>query len=239
MLLYYLTIALQIYCFYHVYKNNSNNYWYFIIFFVPLVGGIVYIFTHVFNKRDVANITEEITTIINPTKKIKGLEKELEFSDTFQNKINLADAHFENNDYNNAIILYEKALKGNYKDEPHTLNKLIKCYFKTNTFDQVIINAKKIDLDKGFKESIYYYGLSLEQKGAFEEAEVQLKKVDKRFSNYPERIELSNFLIRRNKKTKAKELLIEITSEINSMTKANAKKYRYIINEAEKKLNEI
>ena len=239
MLLYYLTIALQIYCFYHVYKKRSNYYWYFIIFFVPLLGGIVYLFTHVFNRRDVANITEEITTIINPTKKIRGLEKELEFSDTFQNKVNLADAHLENNDFTNAILLYEKALKGNYKDDPHTLNKLIKCYFKTNNFEQVIINAKKIDLDKDFKESIYYYGLSLEQKGAFEEAENQLKKVDERFSNYPERIEFCEFLIRRNKKTEAKEILLEITSEINAMTKANAKKYRHIIIEAEKKLNEL
>lgn len=239
MILYYLTIALQIYCMYHVYKNSSNYYWYFIIFFIPLLGCIVYLFTHVFNRRDVANITEELTTIINPTKKIKDLEKELEFSNTFQNKINLADAYFESNDYKNAIVLYEKALEGNFKDEPHTLNKLIHCYFKTNNFDKVIANANKINLEKDFKESIYFYGLALEHNELYEEAETQLKKVDKRYSNYPERIELSEFLIRRNKKEEAKEILLEITSEIKSMTKVNTKKYRYIINKAEKMLNEI
>lgn len=239
MLLYYLTIALQIYCMYHVYKNSSNYYWYFIIFFIPLLGCIVYLFTHVFNKRDVANITEEITTIINPTKKIKDLEKELEFSNTFQNKINLADAYAENKDFNNAIIFYKKGLEGNFKDDPHTLNKLIHCYFETHNFDQVILNANKIDLENDFKDSTYYYGLALEQKEQFEEAEIQLKKVDKRYSNYPERIELCEFLIRRNKKQEAKEILLEITSEIKSMVKTNARKHRYIINKAEKVLNEI
>lgn len=239
MLVYYLTIALQVFCIYHVYKNKSNYYWYFIIFFVPLIGGIVYLFTHVFNSKDVSNITDEITTIINPTKKIKDLEKELEFSNTFQNKINLADAYAENKDYSNAILYYEKALEGKFKDDPFTLNKLIKCYFKTNNFDKVIANAQKIDLENDFKESVYFYGLALEEKDQFEAAEIQLKKVDKRYSNYPERIGFCKFLMRRNKNIEAKEILSEITSEIKSMTNANAKKNRYFFNEAQKILNDI
>jgi hypothetical protein len=239
MLIYYLTIALQVFCIYHAYKNSSNYYWYFIIFFIPLLGCIVYLFTHVFNKKDVAIITDEITTIINPTKKIKELEKELEFSNTFQNKINLADAHLLNKDYKNAILLYEKALESNFKDDPYTLNKLIKCYFETANFDKVIAIAHKINLDKDFKESIYFYGLALEQKEKFDEAEIQLRKIDNRYSNYTERLELSNFLIRRNKKEDAKEILTEIISEIQSMTKINAKKHRNVFVEAEKKLNQL
>ena len=51
--------------------------------------------------------------------------------------------------------------------------------------------------------------------------------------------ELSKFLIRRNKKEDAKEILTEIISEIESMTKTNAQKYRTLFIEAEKILNEI
>ncbi|WP_298780182.1 CDC27 family protein [uncultured Polaribacter sp.] len=238
MLVYYLTIALQVFCIYHAYKNSSNYYWYFIIFFIPLIGCIVYLFTHVFNKKDVVNIAEEITTIINPSKKIKDLEKELAFSNTFQNKINLADAFLENRDYNNAILLYNKALEGNFKDEPYTLNKLINCYFETSKFEKVIEIANKINIDKDFKESVYLYGLALEQTGNFKDAEIQLKKVDIRFSNYDNRLELSKFLIRRNKKNEATEVLQEIISEINSMTKVNSRKYRSVFSEAEKILKE-
>ena len=117
MLLYYLTIALQVFCIYHAFKNKSAYYWYFILFFIPLIGTIIYLFTHVFNRRDAAIITQEITTIINPTKKIKDLEKELEFSNTFLNKINLGDAHLENKDYKPAILFYEKALEANLPPE--------------------------------------------------------------------------------------------------------------------------
>jgi hypothetical protein len=237
MLLYYLTIAFQVFCIYHAYKNRSAYYWYFVIFFLPLIGCIIYLLTQVINKQDVASITDEITTIINPTKKIKDLEKELEFSDTFQSKINLANAYLENKEYASAILYYEKALEGNFKNDPHTLNKLVHCYFETANFDKVITYANKIDINKEFKESIYYYGLALEKKELLDEAEIQLKKMDKRYSNYPERLELSKFLIRRNKKVEAKEILTEMASEITAMTSINKRKYNFIIAEAEKMLN--
>jgi len=239
MIIYYLTIALQIFCIYHVYKNGSSYYWYFIIFLIPVLGSIIYLITNVINKKDVTNITEEITTIINPTKKIKDLEKELEFSNTFQNKINLADAYLANKEYKKAILHYENALEANFKDEPYTLNKLMKCYFKVADFDKVIAIAHKIDLDKDFKESLYFYALALEQKDNLTDAEIQFKKVDIRYSNYPERLELSNFLIRISKKEEAKEVLTEIISEIQSMSRANAKNHRLTLSDAEKKLNQL
>ncbi|PQJ69469.1 hypothetical protein [Polaribacter butkevichii] len=237
MFYYYFIIAFQVFCVYHAYKNKNNFYWYFIIFFIPLLGCIIYLLTQVINKKDVSNITEELTTIINPSKKIKDLEKALEFSNTFQNKINLADGYAEIKDFKNAIIQYEEALDSNFKDEPYTLNKLIRCYFEIKNFDKVVEYSQKINLEKDFKDTIYFYGLALEQKGKFEEAEIELKKIDKRYSNYDERLEFSKFLIRRDKKAAAKEVLKEIISEIGAMSKVNSRKHRNVISEAEKILN--
>lgn len=198
---------------------------------------MIYLFTQVINKQDISSITQEITTIINPTKKIKDLEKELAFSNTFQNKVNLANAYHENKDYTNAILYYEKALEGNFKNDPYTINKLVHCYFETANFDKVIEYATKIDINKEFKDALYYYGLALEKKGRFEEAEIQLKKVDNRYANYPERLELSKFLIRRNKPKEAKEILLEMSAEITAMTSINRKNYHTILSEVQKLLN--
>jgi hypothetical protein len=239
MLYYYFILGLQAYCIYHAYKNRNSYYWFFIIFFIPLLGCIVYIITQVINKKNVTSITAEITSIINPTKKIKDLQQELAFSNTFQNKINLADAYLDNKDFENAILQYEKALEGNFKDEAYTLNKLIACYFEIKNYDKVIMYSEKINLEKDFKGSIYFYGLALEKKGLVEAAENQLIKIDKRYSNYEERLALSNFYIRNNKKGKAKEILQEITSELKSMSKENFRKYSSLYTEVEEKLNEI
>lgn len=223
MLLYYLTIILQLYCLYHAYKNRNEYYWFLIIFFIPVLGCIVYLFVHVIQKKDVQHITEEITTIINPTKKINDLENQLKFSNTFQNKINLADAYVEIKDYKNGIELYEKALVGNFKDNPHTLNKLIYCYYKERNFEKVITYANKIDLEKEFKKTNLYVGLAFEKLEKFIEAEHHLRKLDIRYSNYEERIVLCKFLIRQNKKQDAKEILNEIINEINSSSNKSKK----------------
>ncbi|AUC86421.1 hypothetical protein CW731_14530 [Polaribacter sp. ALD11] len=161
------------------------------------------------------------------------------FSNTFQNKINLADAYLQNKDFENAILNYEKALQGNFKDEPYTLNKLITCYFEIKNFDKVISYSEKINLERDFKDTFYFYGLALEQKGFVEKAENQLIKIDKRYSNYEQRIEFSNFYIRNNKEEKAKEILLEIIDELKSMSKENFRKHSLLYTDAQKKLNEI
>lgn len=239
MFYYYITLGLQAYCLYHAYKNKSANFWFFAILFVPILGSIIYIITNIINKKEVSNIAEEITNIVIPTKRIKDLEQALQFSNTFQNKINLADAYTEILDFNKAIFYYENALEGTFKNDSFTINKLIKCYFKTKNFDKVIAYSKKINLEKDFKESIYFYGLALETKGLFLEAGQQLKKIDIRYSNYYERLEFANFLIRRNKKQAAKDVLKEIISEFKTMTKTNARKFKIVFQQAEKTLSTL
>ena len=238
MLLYYFTIALQVFCLYHVYKNRNEYYWYFIIFFIPLVGCLVYLFINVFNKKDITRIKEEITIIVKPTKKTEDLKKELNFSNSFQNKINLADAYVELNDYKNAIYYYENALVGNFKNNPHTLNKLIYCYYHENNFKKVIEYSDKINLDRDFKMTNFFVGLALEKLNRVNEAENYLTKIDVRYSNYDERLELSNFFIRHNKKEDAKKVLDEIVSELNSI-KSKTRKHKFIISEVEKILLRI
>ncbi|APZ45138.1 hypothetical protein BW723_01985 [Polaribacter reichenbachii] len=237
-MLYYIIIAFQAFCIFHVYKSRNETYWYFVIFFVPVIGSIVYLFMHILNGSNLRNLTDAVDTALNPTKKIKELEKRLSFSETYQNLIDLGDAHRDNKDFALAIPYYEKALEGNYKNNPHTLNKAVKCYFELKDYNKVKAYANKIDLDKSFRSSIYIYAISLEKCGDFEEAEHQFRKIDKRYSNYPERLELSKFLIRREKKNDAKIVLDEIITEINNMIEVNQRKYRYIYQESRKLLKE-
>lgn len=238
-MLYYIIIAFQAFCIFHVYKSRNETYWYFVIFFVPVIGSLVYLFMHILNGSNLRNLSDSVENVLNPAKKIKELEKKLSFSETYQNLIDLADAHRQNKDFAIAVPYYEKALNGNYKNNPHTINRAIKCYFELKNYDKVITYASKIDLEKSFRSSIYIYAISLEQCGNLEEAEEQFKKIDKRYSNYPERLELSKFFIRRDKKEDAKIVLQEVTTEINNMIEANQRKYRYIYRESNKLLKEI
>ena len=238
-MIFYLVIALQVFCLYHYYKNRGPYYWIFVILFLSALGCIIYLIMEVYNKRDAEKITNEITHIINPTKKIKDLEKQLQFSESYQNRVNLADAYLEIRDYQNAIRHYLDALDGNFQNDLYVIKKLIEVYFQMGDFEQVILYAEKIKDHAEFKKSRsqFLYGLALEKLGRFEEAETSLRAIDIRYSFYEERLLLAKFLMSRNKQDEAREILEEIQTESQHMTKPNKRLYRSTIQEVETLLN--
>lgn len=233
---YYLIIAFQAFCVYHLFKNRNNYYWIFAIVFLPIVGCIIYLLTQVFNKRDAETIQENLTTIVNPTKKVHDLERKIKFIETYENRVNLGDEYFKINDYPNAIVNYGKALEDKTQNDFHVQAQLIFSKFHLGEYESVIADSELIKDSDEFKKAQlqFAYGMSLEKIGNIEEAERQLMEINKPYSNYNERLALIQFLVRHDKKSEAKEILEEVHDEIQNMTKMNQKIYRTTIIEVEK-----
>jgi hypothetical protein len=233
---YYLIIAIQAFCIYHLFKNRNDYYWILVIVFLPLIGCVIYLVTQVYNKRDVEKIHQDITTIINPTKKVKDLEKKLQFSETYQNRVNLADAFFEIKDFDNAINHYQMALKKTSLDDFHIASQLMVSFYQTDNFGKVIELAQNLQRQPDFKKSQaqFIYGMALARVGKVSEAEKQLEQLDLPYSNYNERLAYINFLIGHNKTEMAKTILDEVYNETQNMTKMNRQIYRTTIFEIEK-----
>ncbi|WP_034057449.1 CDC27 family protein [Lacinutrix jangbogonensis] len=238
---YYLTIALQGFCIYHLIKNRNQYYWIFLILFIPVIGSIIYLVTQVYNKRDADVIKENLTSVLIPTKKVKDLEKKLQFSETFQNRLDVADAFFEIKDYSNAITHYEVALKDETQNNYFILEQLIASYYNLKDYNKTIVYAEKLMSYPEFKQSKseFIYGLALDKTGDYEAAEKHLKSIDQRYSNYSERLVLANFFIAKEKGDEAIEILNEIAIESQHMTKLNKRKYRETISEVEKLLKSL
>ncbi|MEN8886879.1 MAG: hypothetical protein ABF246_10845 [Winogradskyella sp.] len=238
---YYLIVALQAYCIYHAYKNQKPYYWYFLIFFIPAFGSLIYIVTQVYNQNDAEKLQNELTSIINPTKKIKDLEKKIEFSDTYTNRIELADAHVQNNDMPNAIVNYKKTLEDKDQNALYAKQRLVLCYFQLKDYVGVLEHAEAIKDKNEFKGSKqqFCYGLALNELGKLDEAEVELKQIDRPFSNYDERLELAKFYLESSRTSEAKTLLQDISEESHHMTKPNQRIYRATIVEVERLLKTL
>src|SRR5690606_24820843 len=127
------------YCIYHLFKNRNPYYWIFAILFLPLIGCVIYLVTQVYNKRDAEKLQDNLVNIIHPTKRIKDLEKKLRFSETYQNRVNLADAYLENKDYKNAIPHYLDALHDNLQNDLYATKQLVECYFNVEDYNNVIL----------------------------------------------------------------------------------------------------
>src|SRR4051794_34999718 len=100
-------ILMQAICVIHcIRKGNSNN-WIWLIIFLPVAGAIAYILSEVVTRSRVEQVQAGVTTVLNPSGKIKKLEQQLKFSDTFNNRVQLADAYLANGHTEKAIALYE------------------------------------------------------------------------------------------------------------------------------------
>jgi len=233
---YYILIALQLACAYHVYKNKNSVYWYFAILLLPAIGCLVYVIAQIFNKKDVAIVQKEFTAVINPTKKISQLEKKVEFADTYSNRVELGDALLAIGNFKEAAVQYDTVLHGNHTNDYYANTQLLIALFEQEKYDDVIAIGQKMSDVSNFEKSQaqFKYGLALSKTGKDEEAEAILKKIDQRYSNYPERVELSKFYIDSKMQSKALEVLHEMQEEFLNLTTPNRKLHKNTFIEVER-----
>ncbi|MEP7319038.1 MAG: hypothetical protein ABI921_09860, partial [Panacibacter sp.] len=198
---YYITIAAQIICVIHCVKRGNPNYWILLIIFVPLLGCLAYFFTQIADKGEIQKISSGVNTVINSAGSIKKLEKQLEFADTFQNRITLADAYLASGETNKAISIYEKSLAGAFTENEHVLMQLIIAYASVHRYDDVVRIAKKIYNLPQFSRSHAHmlYAIALEKTGNSELAEKEFTTMKGKFAFFESRYQYGLFLLRANR----------------------------------------
>ncbi len=238
---YYLTIGLQALCVIHCIRRGSQNKWIWIIVFLPLVGCLAYLFTEVFTSRDIHKVQSGVGAVFNPTGSIKKLEENLRFSDTFKNKVALADAYLAAGNLDKAIALYEACLTGNFTEHEHVNTQLIIAYFQVNRFDEVIANAKKIYHLPQFARSRAHmlYAISLGYTNNNEQAEKEFRLMKGRFSNYECRYHYGLFLLNLNRQQEASNIFREIVDEASHLNSHEKRNNRTWFNYAKDELRKM
>lgn len=237
---FYLIIAFQGFCIYHLVKNKNSFYWIFAILFLPFIGCITYLVTQVLTKRSLEKV-ENGPHIVMPTTpkithRIRAMEEELDFADTYLNRINLAEAYLTAHNYDKAIEHYQIALRDTTQNDFFVIANLIKCYYHIKDFDQVIAHSSGLQDHKDYLKSEipFFYGMALAEKNRSSEAVAQLKLMDKPYSNYNERLAFAKFLLQIDSTAEAKDLVEELHAEMQNMISTNKQIFRATILDVEK-----
>jgi hypothetical protein len=182
-------VILQIICIVHVVRKGCGTGWIYVIVFLPVAGCIAYFIIEILPELRsggvVDNLKDTINNVVVPGKKLKDLEQKLHFSDTFDNRMKLADEYSRCGLYRNAIEIYEKFLDGIYGDDPMIIYKISLAYYNelnyVKAMEFVIKLASKDMVFKNFNEWKLYVML-VEQKG---DVEATLKEYDRLAENNP------------------------------------------------------
>jgi len=236
-----IVFLLEIFCLYHAYKNNSEQKWFWLIVVLPLVGSLIYLYYHFFNRVTVDDISENITKVVNSNYAIDKLEKEVAFSGTVNNKSQLAEEYVKIGAFEKATALYESCLKGTYADDPDLLMGLVKAKYLGKEYDEVVRYGKQIENEKIFEKSEerIAYAWALFNTNNHRKAEEVFQAMDHQFSNYKHRLEYGNFMIQENRSVEAKELLGTLINEIDHMDRVEKRSKKTIYNDIKSLYNSI
>jgi hypothetical protein len=239
---YFMEVALQAFCVFHCLRKHNENRWIWIIVFLPLVGCLMYLFTEVFSGHPVRSITSEVAPLINPGGSVRKLEQQLQFSDTFQNRMALADAYLYKGLTEKAIELYEDSLKGLFAENEYGLMQLITAYGKVGRYEDIIPLAAKVYRSPQFHPSKAHilYAEALEQTGHIELAEKEYRAMCSRFSAFEARCRHGQFLRRAGRNGEARQLFSELVQEsrqLNAREKRGNRGWFELAKEELKKMN--
>lgn len=238
---YVITIILQAICVIHCLKNKTSNNWIWLIVFLPMIGCLIYFFSEILTRSQIRNFQSGLGEIMSPSGSIKKLEDNLRFSDTFQNRVSLADAYFMNRQYEKAVELYESSLNGVFSENEYVLAQLVMVYYHQKRYPAIIHCAEKIYSRPQFQRSKahIFYAVALAETGATEKAEKEFLKMNTRFSNFEARFYYAQFLESLNRVEEAKNILLDITDEFPRLTHVERKENREWFTKAKTYLDKI
>jgi len=218
-LLYTPVLLLQLFCLYHAYKNNIEQKWYWLIIFFPLGGGLIYLYTHFYNRATIETITENVKGIVITDYRIEQLEKEMHFSDSVKTKTALADEYVRAGRYKDAIDLYTDCAQGFMSDDISLLMKLTQTHFLHTDYEATIAYGRKLESEKTFKnaDERASYAWALHHTGKTDQAEAIFKDMDSSFANYIPRMEYCKFLVALHRPDESKTILTALLAEFDQM----------------------
>lgn len=225
---YLLIILLQGYCFYHAYTRRVEIWWYLLIFLMPLLGCCIYMFRH-FNTPAamdaIGNVVEEVRGTLDNTYQTRKLEKQLDFSDTVQNKLILGTEYMKNGNYEDAYALFESCNRGVFENDPEVLAKLVGATFMLRDYQSTIEYGTQpafLNDPSNFKQKAavawaYFYN---SQRG---EADLLFNSFDKSYGDYFLRHELIKYLRETDQMSLARTKMVKLQFEIDDMDRHERK----------------
>jgi hypothetical protein len=221
------TLGVIVQIFFAVHAARTGRYWWiFIILIFPFAGALVYLFAEYLPdmQRSVPchNVGAKIQKVVNPGKKIRELQQQLEITDSLKNRENLAEAYFSAGRYQDAVDLLERSLQGVHGNDPHLLEGLCFCYFSIGNFEKArdciarLAEAENGQLPEQIK---LLKARTLEELGDHDAAVEEYEKMSKSFQGEEARCRHALLLKKLGRKEEARKLFEMISSNCRLSTR--------------------
>ena len=239
--LYLVSIILQAICVIHCLAKGNQQRWIWIIIFLPVIGCVIYFFTEIVNAKNAQSLGTGLGGMVNPLGRIKKLETNLRFADTFNNRVMLADAYLAVGRTDEAIELYASSLTGAFTENEYVIKQLIRAYFEKQRYAEVIAMARKLYGRPQFARSKEHvlYARALAYTGDVTAAEQEFVKMKARFADFEARYQYGLFLRGMGREKEARLVFEDITGEASHLSSRERRYNRAWIVKAKDELKKV
>ena len=137
-----LTIIIQAFFIFHVFRTGRPYWWAFIILSFPVMGCVVYYFVEVFpnsrEHRDARRVGRNLARALNPDGAMKRRIEEMEICGSVDNKTALAEECLVRGFTHDAIKLYRSCLTGVHASDPALIFGLAQACVENGAHEEAL-----------------------------------------------------------------------------------------------------
>jgi hypothetical protein len=234
-------LLVQVFFAVHAIKTGRDRYWLFIIILFPVIGCLIYFFTEYLpelqQSHKMRQFKSGVEGVVNPGKKLRMLEEQLELTPSMKNKKALAKEYVNAGMFDQAISLYESCLQGLNKDDPYIMEGLSCAYFFKGDYaaaKESLEKLKQLQANEKNDEFDLLYARTLDALGETDAAREAYAKASKNFLGEEARCRYAYFLKQHGEIEEARRLFKEVLRNVRLSPKYYRKEQKKWVDIAKK-----
>ncbi len=228
------SLAAQIFCIVHALRTGRGWYWFFIIFFFPMVGCIIYFFVEILpdiqaGRGWMAAGAGGLFKGMQQRKRIGHLQQKLMMTDTLDTRIKLGDEYLRAERWDEAVQVLEPAYAGIGRDDGEVQWGLARGYFGAGDAVKALAILESIDpkhLEMRQQEAALLRARCYEVTGNDEQAREYYEQAIKGFPGEEARVRYGLYLKERGETERANDLFAQTLQQVKASPAFYGKRQR-------------
>lgn len=215
-------LAFMVTCVVHAIRRGNIFPWIYIIVLLPGIGSLIYFFMEILpemtRSRGAAQLGAKARQMADPNKSLRDAHRAAEMVGSVDAKRTLAEEYVARGNYAGAVVIYQEAAQGQFKDDPALLMGLARAQFLSGDAAgaQASLDALQA-ADPSFvsAEGHLLYARALEAQGKDEEALTEYRRLVPYHSGEEARARLGMLLERLGERDEARAVYTQVVKSLD------------------------